>query len=204
MEEYVIVDAIKYKLSYSYPLTLEQRNDTIEQIRKLYGRDKYTSIHENSLMLLATEFPMQKLSSTMHILAPSCAAGSKQKGGTISLNAAPMGGISPYTVTYYKKIGINAPLSIGSQNLVPEATDPALPTTIATHYITTNDDIRYATGDPTPNPTQSPYVSTPLAGGKIRLIIQTIDSCPTGGQTCIEYCDIQLVCEAPVCNFVTT
>ena len=204
MEEYVIVEDIEYKLSYSHPPTLEQRNDVIEQIRKLYGRDKYTSTHENSLLWLSSEFPIQKLSSTMHILAPSCIAGSKQKGGTISLNSAPMGGISPYTVTYYKKIGTNAPVSIGSQSSVSEAIDPTTPTTTTINYIIINDDIRYSIGDPAPNPAQSPYVSAPLVIGKIRLIIQTIDSCPTGGQTCIEYCDIQLVCETPICNFIIT
>ena len=200
MEETVTINEQQYKLSYYQPLTPEQRSKAIEQLKILYVPKGCIIMRESS--------PMQQMSSqqiygNLMILTSSCPGGTKQKGGTISLNAAPMGGIAPYTVMYYKKIGTAAPTQIGTTATgVSEATNSTTPSTTTQTYTILNDDVKNSTGDPTPAPGSPPYVSTALVSGHLRIITQITDSCPTGSQSSIEFCDVSLSCASPACNLI--
>jgi hypothetical protein len=134
---------------------------------------------------------------TIKDLAPSCIS-SMSVGQTINVNAAPMGGIAPYTVSFYKKLNTSSQTQIGTtQAGIPEATGPTIPSTSTTPYTITNDDAISVTGDPGATP--------PLAPGYIRIITSIIDSCPTasgGPKTCSESCDINITCAEPTCNII--
>ncbi len=202
MEEIITVNDQQYKLFSNQLLTSEHISKAIEQLKILYGPRGCVKMRESFSI---QQMSLQQIFGNLMILTSSCPGGTKQKGGTISLNAAPMGGIAPYTVMYYKKIGTTAPVQIGTTATgISEATNSTTPSTTTQTYTILNDDIKNSTGDATPNPGASPYVSTALASGYLRIITQITDSCPTGAQSSIEFCDVSLSCAAPTCNLIIT
>lgn len=202
MEEIITINEQQYKLLYYQPLTSGQRSKIIEQLKILYVPKGCIRMRES---LIIRQMSSQQIYGNLMVLTSSCPGGTKQKGGTISLNAAPMGGIAPYTVMYYKKIGTAAPTQIGTTATgVSEATNSTTPSTTTQTYTILNDDVKNSTGDVTSNPAASPYVSTALASGYLRIITQITDSCPTGSQSSIEFCDISLSCVSPTCNLIIT
>jgi hypothetical protein len=130
-------------------------------------------------------------------LVSSCIS-SISAGQTININAAPMEGIGPYTVSFYKKLDTSEPVQIGTtQTGVSEATNSTTPSTIAQPYTITDTDITAATGDSGALPI--------LAPGYIRIIVNITDSCPIasgGPKTCSELCDINILCTEPICNII--
>ena len=130
-------------------------------------------------------------------LAPSCLS-SISVGQTININAAPMEGIAPYTVSFYKKLDTSAPVQIGTtQTGILEATSSTTPSTITQPYTITDVDVSLATGDSGATPLLLP--------GYIRTIVNITDSCPIasgGPKTCSELCDINITCIDPTCNFI--
>ena len=202
MEEIITINEQQYKLSFPQSLTPEQRSKAIERLKILYVPKGCIIMRESST---TQQMSLQQLLGNLMVLTSSCPGGTKQEGGTISLNAAPMGGIAPYTVMYYKKIGTTAPVQIGTTATgVSEATNSTTPSTTTQTYTILNDDVMNSTGDATPNPAASPYVSTALASGYLRIITKITDSCPTVSQSNIEFCDISLSCAAPTCNLIIT
>lgn len=202
MEEIITINDRQYKLFSNQLLTFEQRSKAIEQLKILYGSKGCFKMRESFSM---QQMSSQQIFGNLMILTSSCPGGTKQKGGTISLNAAPMGGIAPYTVIYYKKIGTSSPVQIGTTATgVSEAANSTTPSTTTQTYTILNDDVKNSVGDAIPNPAASPYVSTALASGYLRIITQITDSCPTGSQSSIEFCDISLSCAAPTCNLIIT
>ena len=202
MEETIIINDQQYKLFADHLLTSEQRSKAIGQLKILYAPKGCIKMRESFSM---QQMSSQQIFGNLMILTSSCPGGTKQKGGTISLDAAPIGGIAPYTVMYYKKIGTSAPVQIGTTATgVSEATNSTTPSTTTQTYTILNDDVKNSTGDATPNPAALPYVSTALASGYLRIITQITDSCPTGSQISIEFCDVSLSCAAPSCNLIIT
>jgi hypothetical protein len=119
-------------------------------------------------------------------------------GQTININAAPMEGIAPYTVSFYKKLDISAPVQIGAaQTGVPEAINSTTPSTITQPYTITGADVTAATGDSGVTPLLLP--------GYIRIVVNITDSCPIasgGPKICSELCDINILCAEPTCNII--
>jgi hypothetical protein len=134
---------------------------------------------------------------TVKDLAASCVS-STAVGQTINVNAAPMGGIAPYTVSFYKKLNTSPQTQIGTTQIgVPEATGSTTPSTSTTPYTITNDDATSVTGDPGAIPQ--------LAPGYIRIITSITDSCPAasgGPKIRSESCDINITCAEPTCNII--
>lgn len=202
MEEIIAINNQQYKLFSNQPLTSEHISKAIEQLKILYVPRGCVRMRESFSI---QQMSSQQIFGNLMILTSSCPGGTKQKGGTISLNAAPMGGIAPYTVMYYKKIGTSSPVQIGTTATgVSEATNSTTPSTTTQTYTILNDDVKNSTGDVTPNPAASPYVSATLSSGYLRIITQITDSCPTGSQNSIEFCDVSLSCAAPTCNLIIT
>ncbi len=131
-------------------------------------------------------------------LTPSCITSAISTGQTININAAPIGGIAPYTVSFYKKLNTSGQVQIGTtQTEVPEATSPTTPSTTTVPYTILNSDETDATGDSGAIP--------PLTAGSIRIITSITDSCPVasgGPKTSSEYCDINIACALPTCNII--
>ena len=130
-------------------------------------------------------------------LATSCVS-SISVGQTININTAPMEGIAPYTVSFYKKLDTSAPIQIGTTQIgISEAINSVTPSTITQPYTITDNDITLATGDSGTIP--------PLAQGYIRIIVNITDSCPVasgGPKICSELCDINITCISPICNII--
>ncbi len=175
MEEMITVDGRQFKLSYDRPLTAEQRTQTIAQIRQQTGcgggcgQKVMSAGFGNEGMIFA--------------MTPTCTRTTYSSGDTITMAAAPNGGIGPYTVTFYYDKG-GGPVQVGStQTSVTEATT-------ASQTLTITDAI--AAG------------ASYSGAGTIQLKVAISDSCPTGAQTCAETCTIGAVCVAPTCNFVVT
>src|SRR3990167_835081 len=129
-------------------------------------------------------------------MAPTCTTSTKASGQTISLAAAPNGGVGPYTVRFWRKAGGTG----GTYSLVGTTKTSVTEATTVTESITLVDaDLASATGDTTAGtPTTGPTgaITDPFGGGaplsaaKIRVATTTTDSCPTGAQYCIENCDV--------------
>ena len=134
---------------------------------------------------------------TIKDLVPSCIS-PISVGQTININAAPIGGMAPYTVSFYKKLDTSAPIQIGTtQTGVLEATNSTTPSTTTVPYTITNADVTAAIGDPGTTP--------PLLAGYIRIITNITDSCPLasgGPKTCSESCDVNITCISPECNII--
>lgn len=175
MEEIITIDGKKYKLTYNKPLTADQRSNAIAEIQK-----------QSSCVECGSETTS---SDDVKSMAPTC-PGPKQSGDTVTLNCAPDGGVGPYTVTYYKKVGAAAEMMLGTSHTVPEGGPDPTPYTDTI----TDSDVSGATGDPAATP--------PLASATIRYRVSIEDSCPTGVQTCTELCDVGITCVAIACNFI--
>lgn len=182
--------------SKSNVLTVEQmKRMSNEEIIAAY-RAGYTVVQNNpGAVHTQSENLDQQSGEKITNLASTCPAVTKKSGDTVVLNCAPNLGVEPYTVTYYKKVGPAVETIFLAAHTVPEnGPDPA---SLASRTDTLTDaDIAGATGDPAAVP--------PLASAMIRYRISVTDSCPTGGQTCTEFCDVALACVQPTCNFQVT
>ena len=143
-------------------------------------------------------------------MAPTCITTTKASGDSIGLAAAPSGAVGPYFVRFWRKPNVAGTMAYGELGTVRTVTEGSSTSTSFTLYDT---DLISASGDtlastPTTNATGAitdPGTGTAaLAVGKIRVATTTYDSCPTGAQSCVEYCDVNLACIPPTCNFVVT
>lgn len=159
---------------------------TVEQIRSMDTEQLIRSYRQGYIL------------KDIQSLTPSCGVSSISIGQTININAAPIEGMAPYTVSFYKKLNISAPVQIGTtQTGVAEATNSTTPSTITVPYTITDADITVATGDSGATPLLLP--------GYIRIIVNITDSCPIasgGPKTCSELCDINILCIEPTCNII--
>lgn len=200
MEETITLDGRQFKLSYDRPLTAEQRAQTIAQIRQQTGcgggcgQPKTLSDWGyggfGSIQAMAT-----------------CATGTKASGETITLTSTPAGAIGPYYVRFWRKSAPGAFTELGSLRTVTEGNTTSTGITLA------DTDFTGAVGDTTagtPTTGANGAITDPedtgaaLSAGKIRVATTVYDSCPTGAQSCVEYCDVNLACIAPTCNFVVS
>ena len=119
-------------------------------------------------------------------------------GEAININAAPIGGIAPYSVSFYKKLNISDPVQIGIiQTSILEAINSTTPSTATVPYTITDADVAAATGDS--------IVIPQLPPGYIRIITSITDSCPAvsgGPKTYIESCDIYISCVSQICDII--
>lgn len=196
MEEIITVDGTQFKLSYDRPLTAEQRAQTIAQIRQQTG--------------CGTCGPKTLANwgyGGIRSLAPTCVTETKSSGDYVTLSATPSGAIGPYHVRFFRKSAPGAYAELGTVRTITEGN--------ATSYSFQLTDVDFTgavgdgtAGDPTTGATGAitdpEDTSAALSAGKIRVATTTYDSCPTGAQSCVEYCDINMACVAPTCNFVVT
>lgn len=139
--------------------------------------------------------------------SPISCGPTKYSGNTINLESSPNGAIGPYTVRFWKKAGGTG----GVYSQVGTTKTPVTEGATVTEGIILGDfDISSATGDTTAGAPVSDVVGiiydpfgggAPLAPAKIRVATTVADSCPTGPQICISYCDVAIGCVAPTCNF---
>ena len=140
--------------------------------------------------------------------APVGCASTKYSGNSINLQASPDGAIGPYHVRFFRMPATGGSMIYGELGTTRSVAEGGSTSTSFTLYDTdlvaasgkTNAGIPStdAIGDIT-----DPLDSTdPLGTGYIRVATTVYDSCPTGGQSCISYCDVALGCVAPTCNFI--
>lgn len=185
MEEIITIDGNQFQLSYDQPISPEQRLQAIEDIKTSIGCKTCGQTSQ-----------IRKLTAT-------CTTTPKGSGDPISLNAAPMNGVAPYTVTFYKKVGINTPVQIGTKSNVNEAIAPTVGTVIpALSYTLTDEDVAGSMGDPSTTISATNPDGVALDPGKIRIRTVVTDSCVGAGgpATCEDFCDIPLICVTPTCN----
>lgn len=141
--------------------------------------------------------------------APIGCGATKNSGESINLAAAPNGAIGPYHVRFFRMPASGGSMSFGEIGSVRNVSEGSSTSTSFTLYDT---DLVAASGKTnagTPefstvtlgNIIDPLDITAPLATGKIRVATTIYDSCPTGGQSCISYCDVTLGCVAPTCNF---
>lgn len=196
MEEIVTVGGKQYKLTTDRPLTALERQQTIAQIQRQTGCSTC-----RQPTTLSAGF------GDIYGMAPTCVTGTKSSGDTITLATTPSGAIGPYSVRFFRKSAPGPYTELGSVRTVLEGSSTSTSITL------TDADFTGAIGDTTagvPTTGATGAITDPedtsavLAVGKIRVATTTYDSCPTGSQSCVEYCDINLACVAPTCNFVVT
>jgi len=198
MEEIITVDGRQFKLSTDRPLTAIEKAQTIEQIRKQTGCGTC-----NQPRTMSNDWQYGGIQN----LAPTCVTSTKSSGDTVTLSVAPSGAIGPYRVRFFRKSAPGGYSEIWSVQTIAEGTSSS------TSFVLGDADFTGAVGDSTagiPTTGATGAITDPenssllLSAGKIRVATTTYDSCPTGAQSCVEYCDINLACVAPTCNFVVT
>ncbi len=196
MEEIITLDGRQFKLTTDRPLTALERQQTISQIRAQTG---CSSCHQPATMSAGF--------GDIYGMAPTCVTATKSSGDAVTLAATPSGAIGPYHVRFFRKSAPGAYTELGSVRTIAELSSTSTTITLV------DADFTGAVGDPTAGVpttgatgaiTDAEDTSLALAVGKIRVATTTYDSCPTGAQSCVEYCDINLACVAPTCNFVIT
>lgn len=197
MEEIITIDGRQFRLSYDTPLTAEQREQTIAQIRQQSGCGSCGP------RTLDPNWGYGGIRS----MAPTCVTAAKSSGDIVTLAATPSGAIGPYHIRFFRKSAPGAYTELGSVRTIAELSSTSTTITL------TDVDFTGAVGDTsagTPTTGATGAITDPentssvLAAGKIRVATTTYDSCPTGAQSCIEFCDVSLTCVAPTCNFVVT
>lgn len=196
MEEIITLDGRQFKLTVDRPLTAAEKQQVLADIRKQTG---CSSCHQPRT--LSAGF------GDIYGMAPTCVTDTKSSGDAITLAATPSGAIGPYHVRFFRKSAPGAYTELGSARTVTEFNSTSTTITLV------DADFTGAVGDSTagvPTTGATGAITDPedtalaLAAGKIRVATTTYDSCPTGSQSCVEYCDINLACVAPTCNFVVT
>jgi hypothetical protein len=194
MEEIVTVGGKQFKLTTDRPLTVLERQQTIEQIQR------QTGCSSCGPRTMSSGFgDIQSLSA--------CATASKKEGDVVTLQAHPLGGVGPYNVRFWKKHSAIGYAEVGSP--ITNITEGSYVTASFTIFDT---DYVLAIGDASamiPSSSTTGLISETggasiLATGSIRVATTTFDSCPTTPSTCTEWCDISLTCVAPTCNFVVS
>lgn len=200
MEEIVTIDGKPYRLTYDQPLTIEQRTQAIENIKKQTecGSCGQKANQEMSMGRSAR--------GNIYSLVPKCNPTAPIQGGsTITMNAAPTTGTAPYAVSFYKQIGCTITPIGTTQTGVNESPDGTAVTTTDQPYTITDADIVGAGPGCTTLQTVAGTDTVPvLATNTLRFITRIVDSCPTGALSCVEYCDLAIVCPTPTCNFIVT
>lgn len=207
MEEIITLDGKQFKLTTDRPLTALERQQTISQIRQQTG---CSSCHQPRTMTAGFADIQSML---------TCVSGTKSSGDVITLSASPGGDagvVSPYYVRFFRKSAPGTYTELGAVRTVIEAG------TTSTTIALVDADIIGAVGDSSASvPVIASQITvankalgydivdaedslTGFAAGVIRVAVTTGDSCPTGPQGCVEFCDVNLACVAPTCNFTVT
>lgn len=196
MEEIVTVDGKQFKLTTDRPLTALERQQTIAQIRQQSG---CSSCGPRSLS--AGYGGIQNLGA--------CNTRTYAESNTVTLVAGPLGGTGPYHVRFWRLPNVGGTMTYSELGSAQTCAEGA---TVGTSFILYDTDFVAASGtttakEPITNTagaiSDGTTVST-LAAGSIRVATTIYDSCPTTPQTCVSYCDINLACTAPTCNFVVS
>lgn len=136
--------------------------------------------------------------------APVGCASTKYSGDYINLEASPDGAVGPYYVRFWRKSAPGAYTEIGLTRTVSEGNSTS------SSILLGDSDLVAATGDSTagePSTDSTGDITDPedntatFGAGVIRVATTVYDSCPTGAQSCVSYCDVALGCVAPTCNF---
>lgn len=199
MEEVITVDGRQFKLSTDRPLTAQEKAQTIAEIRKQTG----CGTCGPKVAHMGNDWQYGGIRS----MAPTCVTTTKASGQSVTLAATPSGAIGPYSVRFWRKSAPGAYTELGSVRIVAEGGSTS--TVIAL----VDADVSGAIGDGTagvPTTGSTGTITDPedtslaLSAGKIRVATTTFDSCSPTPQSCIEYCDVNLACIPPTCNFVVT
>jgi len=202
MEEIITLDGKQFKLTTDRPLTALEKAQTIAEIRKQTG---CSTCHQPRSMSAGFG------DGNIYSLADSCTSATKASGQTVTLQAAPDGGVAPYYVRFWRK-----PTSGGTMSWQEIGTVR----TVAADNGTTSDsfqlqdlDVASADGDVAAKVlltdtagvlSESATTAFTLSPGVIRVATTVYDSCPVTPMTCVTSCDVNLACVAPICNFTVT
>jgi hypothetical protein len=202
MEEIITLDGRQFKLTTDRPLTAQERQQTISQIRAQTGCSSCRQ--PNTLGGFA-----DMLGLASDGLA-TCFGGTKASGEAITLAATPSGAIGPYHIRFWRMPATGGAHSYGELGTVQTVSEFSSASTSFTLYDT---DLVAASGVTAGTPTYSsttlgavydPGTGNDVANGNIRVATTVYDSCPTGNRSCISWCDVALGCIAPTCNFTVT
>ncbi len=200
MEEIITVDGRQFKLTTDRPLTALERQQTIAQIRTQTG---CSSCRQPATMSVGGF-------GDIYGLADSCVTTTKSSGDTITLAASPSGAIGPYHVRFFRMPNASYAMSYGEIGSVRTITEGS---STSTNFSLSDSDLVAASGNTTAGTpvtgatgaiTDPNDSGAPIAAGYIRVATTVYDSCPTGAQSCVSYCDVALGCVAPTCNFTVT
>lgn len=234
MEEIITVDGRQFKLTTDRPLTIEQKAQTIAEIRKSAG----CGTCGQPRVLGPSDWQYGGVYGMVPTSTQSTATGvtGKGSGDDITLKVTPTGGVGPYKAWFYihhtsadrgatistarlgtGSSGSNPPgktlLGGGLANPQTSITEGATTTAV---YILDDTDVRTATGDGTATrpidvdgtsgALSFGTVAATLSAAAIRFYTAVVDSCTgtTGPAACIQWADVSLVCISPTCNFVVT
>ena len=202
MEEIITLDGRQFKLTVDRPLTTTEKAQVLSEIRKQTGCGTCGPRVAN----MGNDWQYGGIRS----LVPTCTTSTKASGDAVSLQAGPTGGVGSYHVRFFRKPNAAGAMAYGELGSVRTVAEGSTTGTSFTLYDT---DLVAASGDTlagTPTASTTGAITdpgdagAPLANAKIRVATTTYDSCPTGPQTCVEFCDVNLACVAPTCNFVVT
>lgn len=219
MDEYINIDNMMYKLSFADSLTPEQRNQqrdlAIQQVRNA-NRSTQTGCASCPPRVLGPNSMQQNdwqyggiQSLVTNIGSVTCPTG-KGSGSTVTLAASPNGGVEPYTVRFWRMITTTVQPVGGTASGITEGGSTSV------SYVLSDADVAAATGNSAAlapsdvdNTTGAPVLggaTTAILAGTIRHFTTVVDSCSGTGAPgkCVQWCDLALVCVAPVCNFVVT
>jgi hypothetical protein len=194
MEEIITVDGKQFRLTTDRPLSSIEKAQTIDQIRQQTGCGTCGTKRTESI------------GRAIKSLA-ACSTIVYGDGDPVTLTANPDTGTAPYAVRFWRK-------STTTYTNIGTATAAVDGDTVSTSFSMSDILIAGALGNAAATEPSSVNTTTgaitdgataaTIAAGTIRLAVTTVDSCPTGAQTCVEWCDISLACPAPVCNFVVS
>lgn len=182
MEEIITVDGRQFKLTTDRPLTVQEKTQTIAEIRKQTGCGTCgtKAVQPNTM------------NSQIKSMAGTCPVVPKTGGDTLNLSATAVSGVQPYNAKFYKDvtgtIAVPNRVQIGIPAGVAIATDGG--TALDTYVLTDLDASSANFGG---------------IAGDIQLIAVITDSCPSPGpQSCEQTCILSITCATPICNFTVT
>lgn len=203
MEEIITVDGKQYKLTYDKPLTVEQRTQTIESVRKQTGCGTCGGQR------------MINVGGIIKSMATTCTKTTIQTApnNIANLAAAPTTGTALYHVRFLGQFGGAPALLAGGgltgsadQTGIAESPDGIITTTTVVSYAVSDAElVASAGGPPAATNVDGTGIDVPAgAANSVRFLVSMTDSCPGTPKKCLEYCDIAITCPTPTCNFVVT
>lgn len=203
MEEIIALDGKQFKLTVDRPLTATEKAQVLADIRKQTGCGTCGT---------RTAQPVRNMGGRIASMVPPATCTkttiSSAPGDLATLSATPNNGTANYTVTFLGQFG-GAPVVLAGAGLTGFNPQAGLvdgqTTTLVTYQVSDAEIVASAGGPPAALNVNGSGIGVPAgAVNTVRFIVHTIDQCPTGALSCLDYCDLAIICPTPICNFIVT